>query len=201
MSMYSRFYKRAIDIVFALILLIAFSPVMLLIYMLITFTGGKALFTQSRLGRNKSVFKLYKFRTMVVDADRHLNGQGCFSRNRITKLGKYLRVSSLDELPQLVNIAKGQMSFIGPRPVLAEWADKFDLDADVRFTVRPGITGLAQINGRNMIPWSKRVEYDLEYIGKLSFLFDIKILLRTVLVILKPRDVSLDRNSEQMDDL
>lgn len=140
---------------------------------------------------------------MIPDADALLDGNQRINRsiNRVTKIGKILRYLSLDELPQIINILKGEMSFIGPRPALYDAINKYSDVQKRRFLMRPGITGLAQVNGRNLLKWSKRIEYDLQYIDGYSLLLDIKIIFKTIRVVLLRKGMVLDRNPDDVDDL
>ena len=163
---------------------------------------GQIFFKHPRPGLNGDEFIIWKFRTMIPDADALLtNGWHVRNVNRLTRVGRILRLWSLDELPQLFNIIRGEMSFIGPRPGLCEHVDRYTEDQKKRFLMKPGITGLAQVNGRNTLKWSKRIEYDIEYIKNFSLLLDLKILVRTVKVILLREGIALDRNPEEVDDL
>lgn len=173
------------DRVLAFVLLIVLFPLFIIIALLIYFDDGwPVFFIQERAGLNGKPFKMYKFRTFkVIQEDKSINTYK--DDPRITKVGRFLRESSLDELPQLLNILLGQMSFVGPRPMLVEQYEKLDSFRKQRTLVKPGITGLAQINGRNSIPWEKRIEYDLKYIRNFSLLFDLYILFKTFFIILK----------------
>ena len=195
--------KYAVDRVFAVILIVFLSPLFLLIAIIIKKHDGASVFYRDkRMGWKRRSFTIWKFRTMIPNADAHLNDDGSVNNvERVTKFGKKLRMTSLDELPQLINIIKGDMSFIGPRPTLLEHFERYSEEQKNRFLMRPGITGLAQVNGRNNLLWSRRIKYDLEYIGRYSFLLDIKIILKTIKVVLKRDGISLDRNPGQVDDL
>ena len=181
------FLKRAFDILVSLFVLITLTviPVIIVIYIVIKVSdNGPAFYKQKRVGRNKKPFMLYKFRTMTVeqyDAD----GNEIMSENRITKVGKFLRKTSLDEIPQLFNVLNGSMSIVGPRPMLDYQAERCNIEEELRFTVRPGLTGLAQVKGRNNIPWEERIKYDIEYINNFTFWFDIVIIFKTALLVLK----------------
>jgi len=178
--------KYLMDRIFAAILLILLSPLMLLIYIGVRVTSkGPGIFTQVRVGMGNKDFKIYKFRTMRTGSE-----SGSFTLegkddDRITTFGKFLRKLSLDELPQLINILKGDMSFIGPRPTLRYQVDKYNNTQMRRLEMKPGLTGWAQVNGRNSIPWSKRIEHDVWYIDNYSLLLDIKILIKTIGVLFK----------------
>ncbi len=195
--------KYAVDKVFALLLLLILSPLWLAIMLAIKLDdGGPVFFTQSRLGKGGKIFKIYKFRTMIVGADQFLDEHGrVVGKNRITRVGKFLRSLSLDELPQLINILKGEMSIIGPRPALPAHYPRYTDHQKRRLLMKPGVTGLAQINGRNTLKWSQRIKYDVWYIEHYSLWLDLKILLRTIKVILLREGVVLDRNPHEVDDL
>lgn len=182
MSLINRILKVIFDYLFALILILFLWPVMVLIAFLIRIdTPGASVFTQKRVGKNGKEFLFYKFRSMIPQAEKKGNGIYCSEDDfRITRIGKYLRKYSLDELPQLFNILKGEMSFVGPRPTLAYQAEKYNAAQKRRLEVKPGITGWAQVNGRNAIPWSKRIELDVWYIDHFSLWLDIKILFKTI---------------------
>ncbi len=195
-------FKDILDRAGAFLLLVALFPVLCLIGIVIKAAdGGYVFFHQQRLGRSARAFKIWKFRTMIVNADRFLDENGVATRERVTRVGRFLRRFSLDELPQLINILKGDMSLVGPRPVLPEHYDRYTDEQRGRFAMKPGVTGLAQINGRNELPWSKRIEFDLEYIRRFSLLLDMKIIFRTVIMLLSGGVQSLDRNPEKVDDL
>ena len=164
--------------------------------------GGPIFFKQERVGLRKETFTIWKFRTMIPDADKFLDDQGRVDNiNRVTRVGRILRSLSLDELPQLINIVRGEMSFVGPRPVLPQHLTRYTVRQKGRFAMKPGVTGLAQVNGRNTLRWSQRIEYDLQYIRDYSLWLDIKILVKTVKVALLREGVVLDRNPDQVDDL
>ena len=164
--MYKLFLKRLVDIVFSLLLIIIFSPLMLIIAILIRKDGGKAIFIQERSGRYNKPFKIYKFRSMIQNNDVH----DFRYEDVITPIGKFLKDTSLDELPQLFNILKGDMSFIGPRPWITDYSNYFTVNQMRRLDVRPGLTGLAQCNGRNNISIMEKINYDLYYVENISLL-------------------------------
>ena len=195
--------KYFLDRVFAFILLVSVSPLFLIIALAIYLNDrGPVFFKHIRPGLNAGPFKVWKFRSMVENADRLLKeGGSARGLNRVTGVGKVLRKTSLDELPQLINILKGDMSFVGPRPALMEHLERYTGEQKERFRMKPGITGLAQVNGRNALKWSKRIEFDRQYIDNYSLWLDIKILFKTVKVVLYREGVSLDRNVEEVDDL
>ena len=187
--MYKHFFKRILDFIAALLLLILFSPIMLwAAWRIRRELGSPVLFTQARPGLNAKIFKIYKFRTMSDERDE--NGNLLPDELRLKGFGAKLRASSIDELPQLFNVLKGDMSFIGPRPLLVEYLPLYSPRQASRHSVRPGITGLAQVNGRNDISWAAKLEYDALYAEKLSFLLDIKIALLTIKKVLKKEGVS-----------
>lgn len=180
--------KRILDFVFALILLIVLSPIMLLAAIAIKLdSSGPVLFKQKRPGKDAKIFTIYKFRTMKVETEK--NGKPLSDSERMTRVGAFLRKTSIDELPQLINILKGEMSFIGPRPLLVEYLPYYTKEEYKRHNVMPGITGWAQINGRNAISWEKKFELDLEYVRKISFIFDMKIIILTIIKIIRKSDI------------
>lgn len=187
--MYRHFFKRILDFIAALLLIILFSPIMLwAAWRIRRELGSPVLFTQARPGLNAKIFKIYKFRTMSDERDE--NGNLLPDELRLKGFGAKLRASSIDELPQLFNVLKGDMSFIGPRPLLVEYLPLYSPRQATRHSVRPGITGLAQVNGRNDISWAAKLEYDAIYAENLSFLLDIKIALLTIKKVLKKEGVS-----------
>ena len=187
--MYKHFFKRILDFIAALLLIILFSPIMLwAAWRIRRELGSPVLFTQARPGLNAKIFKIYKFRTMSDERDENCNLLP--DELRLKGFGAKLRASSIDELPQLFNVLKGDMSFIGPRPLLVEYLPLYSPRQASRHSVRPGITGLAQVNGRNDISWAAKLEYDALYAENLSFLLDIKIALLTIKKVLKKEGVS-----------
>lgn len=177
--MYSRFLKRPIDFFCALVAICCLSPLMLVLTVVGAFKmKGNPFFTQPRPGKDEKIFKLVKFRTMTNEKDT--NGKLLPDDVRLTAYGKFLRSTSLDELPELFNILKGDMAVIGPRPQLVRDMVFMTPEQRKRHTVRQGLSGLAQINGRNAVTWEKKIEYDLEYIKKITFLGDVKIILTTL---------------------
>jgi undecaprenyl phosphate N,N'-diacetylbacillosamine 1-phosphate transferase len=190
----NRMLKRIVDLLISIPTLILFSPLLLLIACSIKLDSkGPVLFLQQRVGKDGYIFQIYKFRTMVVDAEKMGTGIHVEKNDsRITRLGKFLRHTSLDELPQLVNIIKGEMSIVGPRPTLAYQAERYDDRQKRRLLVKPGITGWAQVNGRNALTWPERIELDLWYIDNWSILLDVKVLLKTVGVIFSKKDIYKD---------
>ena len=187
--MYKNFFKPLFDKILAIILIILFSPIMIITAILIYFKMGRPiLFKQARPGKDGKIFYIYKFRTMTNETDE--NGNLLPDEKRLKGIGKVIRSLSLDELPQLFNVLKGEMSFVGPRPLLVEYLDLYDERQKHRHDVTPGITGWAQVNGRNAISWREKFEYDLEYVEKQSFLFDLKILYLTALKVIKREGIS-----------
>lgn len=186
--MYRHFFKRALDILFAIIALLFLFLVYLVLIILVRIKlGGPVLFKQIRPGKNGKLFKLYKFRSMSNKTDE--NGNLLPDEERLTNFGKKLRASSLDELPEIINILKGDMSFIGPRPQLVKDYVFFDEEVMKRQSVRPGLSGLAQVNGRNNISWEKKFEYDLQYVNKITFLKDLAIFFKTIGKVFKRSDI------------
>ena len=179
-----KFFKRLIDIICSLIGLILFFPILLVVALLIRINlGSPVFFTQTRLGKDGKEFKMIKFRTMKDSLDKF--GQLLPDEQRLTKFGKILRSTSLDELPDLINVLKGDMTLVGPRPLLVEYKELYSERQFRRHEVSPGITGWAQINGRNAISWNERFELDVWYVDNISFLLDMKILVMTILKVIK----------------
>ena len=195
---YVNFFKRILGLIFSLVGFIILIPIFLIISILIKLTSkGPIFFKQERIGRNGKVFNMYKFRTMIVNAENIGDGIRVRSKNdpRITKIGKILRRTSLDELPQLINVIKGDMSLVGPRPPVTyhpyNGYNNYPENAKKRFIVRPGLTGLSQIKYRNGVSWDKRIEIDVKYTENISFLEDIKIILATIKIVFKPVNIEL----------
>lgn len=187
--MYRNFFKRILDFIAALLLLILLSPIMLWAsWRIKRELGSPVLFTQERPGLNGKIFKIYKFRTMSDERDAQ--GKLLPDEERLKGFGARLRASSIDELPQLINVLKGDMSFIGPRPLLVEYLPLYNERQATRHCVRPGITGLAQVNGRNDISWAAKLEHDALYAQNLSLALDIKIALLTIKKVLKKEGVN-----------
>ena len=177
--MYRKFGKRFLDIICSLLALIVFSWLYLIIALLVAiFLGRPVFFKQERPGKNEKIFKLYKFRTMTDKRDE--NGNLLPDDVRLTKFGKFLRATSLDELPEAINILKGDMSIIGPRPLLVQYLPLYNEEQKRRHEVRPGLSGLAQVNGRNAITWEEKFKLDVEYVNHVTFWGDVKIIFKTV---------------------
>ncbi len=183
--------KLLFDKTLALFLIILFSPIYLIVSLLIyKKMGSPILFRQKRPGYKKKIFGIYKFRTMTNEKDEF--GNLLPDEKRLVGIGKFIRSTSLDELPQLFNVLKGEMSFVGPRPLLIEYLDLYNDKQKRRHNVKPGITGWAQVNGRNAISWEQKFDYDVWYVDNQSFWLDIKILWMTFLKVLKRSDISSD---------
>ena len=189
--MYAKYIKRILDFTLSLVALIILMPLMIILWVLVRIKLGKpAIFKQQRPGKNEKIFTLYKFRTMTDEKDE--NGKLLPDEKRLTKFGKMLRSTSLDELPELINIIKGDMSIVGPRPQLVRDMVFMTEQQRKRHKVRQGLTGLAQINGRNNITWEQKINYDLEYINNVSFKNDCKIILKTIEKVFKRENIETD---------
>lgn len=192
------FIKRTVDIVVSLIgiILLTVIPVLIIVPIWIKLDSkGPAVFTQDRSGKNGKTFKIYKFRTMRIPEESFdKDGKPLEPKQRITKAGKFLRKTSLDELMQLFNVLKGDMSIVGPRPTLPYQMERYDQRQLHRLDMRPGVTGWAQVNGRNDLTWTEKIEYDLQYVEKYSLWFDIKILFKTVSVVFKSEGIEFTKN-------
>jgi lipopolysaccharide/colanic/teichoic acid biosynthesis glycosyltransferase len=187
--MYRKFFKRFFDIIFSIIILIVASPVLIIVsIMLFIANRGNIFFIQARPGLNEKIFHIVKFRTM--NERRNKNGELLPDNDRITCVGKFIRKSSLDELPQLINVLKGDLSIIGPRPLLVDYLPLYNDVQRRRHEVRPGITGWAQVNGRNSISWKQKFEYDVWYVDNISIILDIKIVKMTLIKVLKSEGVN-----------
>ena len=181
--------KSIFDKTLALILIILFSPIYIIVSLLIFLKmGSPILFKQKRPGYKEKIFEIYKFRTMTDEKDE--NGNLLQDEQRLVGIGKFIRSTSLDEVPQLVNVLKGEMSFVGPRPLLVEYLELYNDEQKRRHDVKPGITGWAQVNGRNAISWEEKFKYDVWYVDNQSFLLDMKILFMTFLKVIKRNDIS-----------
>lgn len=181
-------FKRLMDILVASIVLIVFSPIILLSLLIQWIEiGSSPVFIQTRPGKNEVLFNIIKLKTM--NEKRDLEGNLLPDKDRITRFGRFFRSASIDELPQLINVMKGDMSFVGPRPLLVDYLELYNEEQKKRHLVRPGITGLAQVNGRNAIGWEEKFYYDVEYVNRISFLLDLKILLKTVQKVIARKDI------------
>jgi len=186
-----KYFKRLFDLFFSLFVLIVTAPLLLIIFLFIRNTiGNPVFFKQERPGLNEKSFKMYKFRTMTDKKD--IYGNELPDSERLTKLGAFLRKTSLDELPEFWNVIKGDMSVIGPRPLLMSYLPYYSGREKMRHNVKPGITGLAQISGRNLVNWDKRLELDAVYSEKMSFILDLKILFATVFAVFLSRGVAVN---------
>lgn len=186
---YKIFTKRLIDIIISLICLIILTPILIIVTLnLLIANKGKVFFVQKRPGRNEQIFMILKFKTMNDERDKDNNLLS--DAERLTKMGKFIRKTSLDEIPQLINVLKGDMSLIGPRPLLIEYLPLYNEKQKRRHSVKPGITGLAQVNGRNAISWEQKFEYDVQYVDELSFWGDMKILFLTFLKVFKSEGIN-----------
>ena len=187
--MYSKYFKRILDIVLSIIMIIVLSPIIAVVAILVRIKlGTPIIFMQKRPGKDGKIFTLYKFRTMTDEIDAM--GELLPDEVRLKKFGKFLRSTSLDELPELVNILKGEMSFVGPRPLLVEYLELYNEEQSRRHEVRPGLTGLAQVNGRNDTTWADRLRYDVEYVNKISFKTELLIILKTIELVFTRKGVS-----------
>lgn len=194
--MYKKHIKRLVDICCALAALVVFWWLYIIIAILVRVKlGSPILFKQKRPGKDEKIFELYKFRTMTDEKDE--NGKLLPDSVRLTNFGKFLRKTSLDELPEAFNILKGDMSVIGPRPLLVEYLPYYTEREKLRHTVRPGLSGLAQISGRNLIDWEERLKIDVEYVENVTFINDVKIILKTALKMIKREDVAEDTNAAE----
>ena len=190
--MYKCFFKRLLGFLGALIALLLLSPIFIFVTLWLHFAnkGAGAFFTQPRPGKGEKIFKVIKFKSMTDERDK--NGKLLPDALRLTKAGRFVRSTSIDELPQLINVLKGDMSFIGPRPLLVEYLPYYTEREKLRHTVRPGISGWAQVHGRNTVKWGDRLEYDAYYAENISFPLDVKIFFMTVINVLNRKDVSVD---------
>jgi undecaprenyl phosphate N,N'-diacetylbacillosamine 1-phosphate transferase len=197
------FVKRLMDISVSALALVVSFPALLIIALLVRLDSkGPSLFRQKRAGKDGEPFTCYKFRTMYVDAPdiRNLDGSTFNAKDdpRVTRIGRFLRMTSLDELPQLINILKGEMSLVGPRPDQVDQLQYYTEEEKRKLLVKPGITGLAQINGRNAVPWEQRKRLDLEYVEKQSVGLDLRILLLTIPCILRQRGIFIETESDDI---
>lgn len=191
--MYAKYIKRPLDFCLSLCALIVLSPILLVLTVLgALMMKGNPFFTQLRPGKDEKIFKLIKFRTMTCEKDK--DGNLLPDDKRLTKYGKFLRSTSLDELPELINILKGDMAVVGPRPLLTEYLTLYNDAQHRRHEVRPGLSGLAQVNGRNAVTWEQKFEYDVKYVDDITFFGDMKIIIVTVLKVLKRDGITEENN-------
>lgn len=197
--MYRKYFKRPLDFLGALFLLIILSPLLLVVTVWLHFAnkGAGAFFLQDRPGKDAKIFKVIKFKSMTDE--RGPDGNLLPDAQRLTKVGRFVRSTSIDELPQLINVLKGDMSFIGPRPLLIRYLPYYTKREKLRHSVRPGITGWAQINGRNNITWDHKLECDAFYVEHISFFFDIKILFLTIYKVFKREGAIADKAEHYLD--
>lgn len=187
--MYRKFIKRVLDLLISFVVLVLSSPIWFFVLVVLIFqNNGKPFFFQVRPGKNQKAFKIIKFKTMTDAKDSE--GKLLPDNLRITKAGKIIRKLSLDELPQLINVLKGDMSLVGPRPLLFKYISLYSKEQLRRHDVRPGITGWAQVNGRNSISWTKKFELDVYYVDKVSFLLDLKILWMTIIKVMRSENIN-----------
>lgn len=192
--MYAKYIKRILDFVLSLMALIVLSPLLVILIILgVVFMRGNPFFTQARPGKNEKIFKLIKFRTMDNRKDK--DGKLLPDDVRLNKYGRILRSTSLDELPELINILIGDMSIVGPRPLLVSYLSWYNESEKHRHDVRPGLTGLAQVNGRNTVEWEKRFALDVEYVNNISFIIDWKIIFLTIKKVLVRSDIAENTNA------
>lgn len=187
--MYKYFFKRVFDLLLSIIGLLILSPIFIVVLVLLMINNnGKPFFFQKRPGKNEKIFKVIKFKTMNDKKDK--NGELLPDSERLTSLGSFIRKTSLDEIPQLMNVLIGDMSLIGPRPLLPEYLALYNSEQKKRHDVKPGITGRAQINGRNAISWEQKFEYDIWYVNNISFLTDLKIFFKTFTKVFKSEGIN-----------
>lgn len=187
--MYRKFFKRFLDIIISIVVLVLALPILIIAYLILLYQNkGKVFFFQERPGLNREAFNIIKFKTMTDAKDE--TGKLLPDNQRITKAGKIIRKLSIDELPQLINVLKGDMSLIGPRPLLFKYIPLYSETQLRRHDVRPGITGWAQVNGRNSISWTKKFELDVYYVDHVSFIFDLQILWKTFIKVIKTEGVN-----------
>lgn len=189
--MYEKYFKRLLDIILSGLALIILSPILLIVGLLVRMKlGSPVLFKQKRPGKDEKIFSMYKFRSMTDEKDN--NGNLLPDEDRLPNFGKTLRSTSLDELPELCNILKGDMSIVGPRPLLVQYLPLYNNIQSQRHDSRPGLTGLAQVNGRNNLSWDEKFAWDVRYVNNITFIGDLKIIFKTVISILKKDDISSD---------
>lgn len=189
--MYKHFFKRVIDFTLSLLALLVIWPILLIIYIWLTIAnkGAGALFYQERPGKGEKIFRVMKFKSMTDERDA--DGNLLPNEKRITSVGRFIRKTSLDELPQFINVLKGDMALIGPRPLLPEYLPYYTERERLRHTVRPGISGWAQVNGRNAVKWDDRLEMDAYYVEHLGLMMDVKVILKTIKNVLVRKDIEV----------
>ena len=193
-SMYARFWKRVLDFCLSLTAVVLLSPVLLVLTALgAFFMKGNPFFTQARPGRHEKIFHLIKFRTMTNE--RGPDGELLPDAKRLNGYGRFLRATSLDELPELFNILAGQMALVGPRPLLIRYLPAYTEEEHHRHDVRPGLTGLAQVNGRNFVGWDQRLAYDVEYVRNITFVGDLRIIRKTIQQVFAREDIAVDTDA------
>ena len=191
--MYKTIFKRLLDVILSFIGLIVTFPITLFFIILLGIVNkGNPFFFQVRPGKHEKLFKIIKFKTMTDKKDKQ--GNLLPDNKRLTKIGSFVRITSIDELPQLINVIKGDMSLIGPRPLLIEYLPLYNENQKQRHLVKPGITGWAQINGRNTISWKQKLEYDVWYVNNISFKLDVKIILKTIQKVVKSEGINSGEN-------
>jgi undecaprenyl phosphate N,N'-diacetylbacillosamine 1-phosphate transferase len=196
--MYAKYIKRILDLILSLMALIVLMPLMIIIGILVRINlGSPIIFKQKRPGKNEKIFTLYKFRTMTDK--RNIDGNLLPDEYRLTKFGKFLRSTSLDELPELINIIKGDMAIVGPRPLLVEYLPYYTEEEKHRHDVRPGLTGLAQVNGRNALQWEERFSFDLQYVKNITFKNDMTIIFKTIGKVIKKEDILVGKQQILLD--
>ena len=190
-NLYRNYFKRALDFTIALIALVCLSPLLIVVTLLLHFAnkGAGAFFFQERPGKDAKIFKIIKFKSMTDERDA--NGHLLPDADRLTRIGSIVRKTSIDELPQLVNVLKGEMALIGPRPLLTDYLPFYTEREQLRHTVRPGITGWAQVHGRNNATWDDKLEFDAYYVEHMSFVMDCKIILTTIKNVIQSKDVNV----------
>ena len=194
--MYKKFIKRIIDFLLSLITLLLFSPIFIIVAVLVRIKlGSPVFFCQKRPGKDEKIFTIYKFRTMTDKRDE--SGNLYSDDIRLTPFGRKLRATSLDELPQLLNVLKGDMAIVGPRPLMVEYLPYYTEEEKLRHAVRPGITGLAQVKGRNSLSWEDKFAFDIQYVKKMSFILDLKIIMETVSKVIKKSDIGQGEESPE----
>ncbi|MDQ0150887.1 sugar transferase [Eubacterium multiforme] len=193
--MYRKYFKRLLDVIFSIIAIILLIPIYIMIGILVRINlGSPIIFKQTRVGKEEKIFNMYKFRSMTNEKNK--NGELLSDEERLNKFGKILRSTSLDEIPELFNILKGDMSIVGPRPLLVEYLDYYNERERKRHSVSPGLTGLAQINGRNAIGWEERFEYDIKYSENITFINDLKILFLTIKKVFFRENITMSEGRE-----